>query len=911
MPTGSNRTWCFSPIALPRGLSWAGGRGGGPGGTRPSPSPDPRSGARGGGRPAGRALAVVVGDERRPLLVGHLVEQDVRAQQRTEPLEVLGRPHLLRVEVQMRLRRHRLPVVPDEAHVLNDLVPGPAVVEGLPLAVAHQPAHVRGLAALVDRAEGLDVGPAAGLAAVGPVHAVDLGRAHVLADEAGHHADPAALRVHVVDVLTDDRLVPVGHRQAAVVLPPLAVLVVPARVLVLEPLEVLVGHRVDAPVVGAPPGGEELRALVDVALVPDPVPGLLDEVVRDGEAVLLERDQVAAVVVVVDPATPHLRIGLPVLAAVLGAVLDEDADRGVHHRVVVSPRVAPVALEQLPVALVGERHEQGRVPVGDVPRLVGLHRVEDRRQQVVAVGRRLGGHGHEQRVREGGLRDDGEVDAGGGDRVPGDEPLGELAADGAGVVVVEVPQAVVEARGVDVVLHVQALEVLLDRRVPDLVDHLDRLAVVQFRVGNGVEQHRHRAGGRDLGQRDDRQEELLPLQPALLHLAEHVAADRAVLRAVDPVVLLLLHREVRPEDLLERVLLLGFPEGVVGAVLHVRLVIHRLPGQFLDLLVGLRQALSTHVDSSRLGSGTRSVPATSRRRAPTGRAAARARFLGSRDGRGRRGPQRRRGARRGAPTTAFLVIEITAEGPAVGGLNMRRGEISLFLLLVSLELLAWVSPSGARQRRSVPQRRGRGRVSVSKRAGAKPAPRPPAIELPSPGGGPEIARARTLFLVDEPLVPGVVREPILASWTRSRLWEIRPDHLDLPFEPGADDDTLLTRAAEPVLREVADLFATEPVSVILCDADGVVLSRRTGDRGLEQHLNRVWLAPGFSYAEQFVGTNGIGTALEARGPARGFGHEHYVERLEGLACAGGPVRPPVDRQGGGGGRLTWWARGPR
>ena len=199
-------------------------------------------------------------------------------------------------------------------------------------------------------------------------------------------------------------------------------------------------------------------------------------------------------------------------------------------------------------------------------------------------------------------------------------------------------------------------------------------------------------------------------------------------------------------------------------------------------------------------------------------------------------------------------------------------------------------------------------MSESKRSGAKPAPRPPAIELPSSGGGPEIARARTLFLVDEPLVPGVVREPILASWTRSRLWEIRPDHLDLPFEPGADDDTLLTRAAEPVLREVADLFATEPVSVILCDADGVVLSRRTGDRGLEQHLNRVWLAPGFSYAEQFVGTNGIGTALEARGPARVFGHEHYVERLEELACAGAPIRHPVTGKVLGVVDLTCWQR---
>jgi hypothetical protein len=82
------------------------------------------------------------------------------------------------------------------------------------------------------------------------------------------------------------------------------VLVVPARVLVLEPLEVGVVHAVDPPVVGEPARREELRGLVDVALVPDPVPGLLDQIVRDDEPVLLERDEVGPVVVVVDPPPP-------------------------------------------------------------------------------------------------------------------------------------------------------------------------------------------------------------------------------------------------------------------------------------------------------------------------------------------------------------------------------------------------------------------------------------------------------------------------------------------------------------------------------------------------------------------------------------------------------------------------------
>src|SRR5262249_45567285 len=87
---------------------------------------------------------------------------------------------------------------------------------------------------------------------------------------------------------------------------------------------------------------------------------------------------------------------------------------------------------------------------------------------------------------------------------------------------------------------------------------------------------------------------LLPFQPALLHLAEHVAADRAVGRAVDAVVLLFLHREVGPQDLLQRVLLLSLLERVVSSVLGDRLVVLGFPGQLLDFLMGLGHALATH-----------------------------------------------------------------------------------------------------------------------------------------------------------------------------------------------------------------------------------------------------------------------------------------------------------------------------
>jgi transcriptional regulator of acetoin/glycerol metabolism len=170
----------------------------------------------------------------------------------------------------------------------------------------------------------------------------------------------------------------------------------------------------------------------------------------------------------------------------------------------------------------------------------------------------------------------------------------------------------------------------------------------------------------------------------------------------------------------------------------------------------------------------------------------------------------------------------------------------------------------------------------------------------------ELVRARTSFLVDDTVAAGAVRDTILASWTRSREWDVPSSNIELSCDFESDFDSPLTRAAAPVLSDVSDHFAGEPVSVILTDSDGVVLERRTGDSALHQHLDKVWLAPGFSYAEKFVGTNGIGTALEGRGPAQVFGHEHYVELLADLACAGAPIWHPVTGKLLGVVDLTCW-----
>ncbi|HSP36877.1 MAG TPA: GAF domain-containing protein [Frankiaceae bacterium] len=179
---------------------------------------------------------------------------------------------------------------------------------------------------------------------------------------------------------------------------------------------------------------------------------------------------------------------------------------------------------------------------------------------------------------------------------------------------------------------------------------------------------------------------------------------------------------------------------------------------------------------------------------------------------------------------------------------------------------------------------------------------------PDPRRGGGVAENRVRFLTDEPVNPGGVRDAILASWSRSRRYEVAADRIELPYIRDPDIDIPLARSAEPVLRSLAEQLDGQPISIVLTDASGLVLSRLTADAELERHLDRVRLAPGFSYAEEFVGTNGIGTALEGGRPMHVFGHEHYAERLEDLACAGVPICHPISGVTVGALDLTCWRK---
>src|SRR6516162_1048004 len=86
--------------------------------------------------------------------------------------------------------------------------------------------------------------------------------------------------------------------------------------------------------------------------------------------------------------------------------------------------------------------------------------------------------------------------------------------------------------------------------------------------------------------------------------------------------------------------------------------------------------------------------------------------------------------------------------------------------------------------------------------------------LPPSAGSARLAEARERFLTSESVAPGLVRGPILASWWRSRDWQVAADRVELSYIRDPNLDTPLTRNAVPVLRNLHEHLDGQPISII-------------------------------------------------------------------------------------------------
>ena len=180
---------------------------------------------------------------------------------------------------------------------------------------------------------------------------------------------------------------------------------------------------------------------------------------------------------------------------------------------------------------------------------------------------------------------------------------------------------------------------------------------------------------------------------------------------------------------------------------------------------------------------------------------------------------------------------------------------------------------------------------------------------------PERARLHRALQGELPGVPPAdgdhvnrVADRLLASWQRSEDYGVSLESVEPVFTGTYDEGSLFFECGQEVLTNLHRTLANEPISLMLTDAEGLVLNRLSGDTALLRALDAVHLAPGFAFSEREAGTNGLGLALADRVPSVVRADEHYSLSLCTYTCAAVPVLDPVTGRLEGAVNLTTWSR---
>lgn len=142
------------------------------------------------------------------------------------------------------------------------------------------------------------------------------------------------------------------------------------------------------------------------------------------------------------------------------------------------------------------------------------------------------------------------------------------------------------------------------------------------------------------------------------------------------------------------------------------------------------------------------------------------------------------------------------------------------------------------------------------------------------------------------------RSAIELSWHRSTLSGIAPAGSPIGDDQVADIDegSHLLRAARPVLTNVAEMLLGTRYSLLLADGEGRIVHRWFDEPMLEATLDELGVRVGASGAEDVLGTNAIGTALETRSGISVRGDEHFIEPFKSFTCYGHPIVHPITRR---------------
>ncbi|WP_020661495.1 sigma-54-dependent Fis family transcriptional regulator [Amycolatopsis benzoatilytica] len=156
-----------------------------------------------------------------------------------------------------------------------------------------------------------------------------------------------------------------------------------------------------------------------------------------------------------------------------------------------------------------------------------------------------------------------------------------------------------------------------------------------------------------------------------------------------------------------------------------------------------------------------------------------------------------------------------------------------------------------------------------------------------------VAAARADFLDSGRDGAAGMPDVLAASWERSQAAGVRTESARTDYDAEFDSGSLLVRCARPVLQRIGVDAADIPLVIAVTDQKARVVQRIDSSSSVGRLLDRVEFAPGFNYSESAVGTNGVGTVLEAGQAISIVGPEHFTDALQPFACSGAPIIDPV------------------
>jgi len=108
-----------------------------------------------------------------------------------------------------------------------------------------------------------------------------------------------------------------------------------------------------------------------------------------------------------------------------------------------------------------------------------------------------------------------------------------------------------------------------------------------------------------------------------------------------------------------------------------------------------------------------------------------------------------------------------------------------------------------------------------------------------------------------------------------------------------ENEELLT-VALPLVDQMFRTVGQSGCSVLLSDADGVILRHRVLDVD-DAVFARMRLTEGYRWSEADEGTNGIGTCLFEDRPVTVHRDQHFAVRNIGISCMDAPIHDPMGR----------------